>query len=206
MSTDWFRNTTWSESVEHAFEAKLHRASGKQQYLRIQACTLAPSHPEVALELLERYFEMPDSVDRAQAHVDRATALLALGRVNEAIASYESALAHEAAFPNLGTQAYLDLPYLVATRRVHELYDRAVRLLAAHETRPVFPVEHFRWHAARALIAADTEQHSIAAVHAEHALAAAAREHSGFRHHPSLGLVGEDYNSVVSKLEAYRVT
>src|SRR5688500_13421369 len=112
MVTDWFRNTTWNESVERAFDEKLRSAKRKEQYLRIQASTLARSHPDVALKLLDRYFELTDNFDHAQAHVDRATALLALGRVSDAIASYEAALAREAAFPKLQTQAYLDLPYL----------------------------------------------------------------------------------------------
>ena len=74
MTTDWFRNTTWNKSVERAFDEKLRRAKRKEQYLRIQACTLARSYPEVALKLLDRYFELPDDFDHAQAHVDRATA------------------------------------------------------------------------------------------------------------------------------------
>lgn len=203
MTTDWFRNTTWNESVEQAFDEKLRRARKKEQYLRIQACTLARSHPEVALKLLDRYFELPDDFDHAQAYVDRATALLALGRVNDAITSYETALTREAAFPNLQTQAYLDLPYLIATRGMREQYDRALQLLQVHKVRLMFPVDRFRWHAARALIAADSQEPGVARVHAERALEAAAREHSGFRYHPSVGLVTEHYDSVIRKLQAY---
>ncbi len=107
MSTDWFRNAEWNDSIERAFHEKLRRARRKEQYLRIQASTLAHSYPEVALKLLDRYFELPDDFDHAQAHVDRATALLALGRVADAITAYEAALAREAVFPNLQTQAIL---------------------------------------------------------------------------------------------------
>lgn len=202
MTTDWFRNTTWNESVERAFDEKLRRAKRKEQYLRIQASTLARSHPEVALELLDRYFELPDDFDRAQAHVDRATALIVLGRVDDAIASYEAALAREAAFPNLRTQAYLDLPYLIATRGIREQYGRALQLLQVDEASLMFPVDRFRWHAARALIAAGSQEPRVARVHAERALEAAARERSGFRYHPSVGLVTEQYDSVIRKLEA----
>lgn len=203
MSTDWFRNTTWNEATEKAFEEKLRRAKRKEQYLRIQACTLARSYPEVTLKLLDRYFGLPDVFDRAQAHVDRATALLALGRTNDAIASYEAALTREAEFPNLQTYAYLDLPYLIATRGIREQYSRALQVLEAHKTRLTFPVDHFRWHCARALVAAEENDPSVATTHAERALEAAAIEHSGFRYHPSVGLVGEQYASVIRKLEAY---
>jgi len=47
MSDDWFRNTTWDDAIERAFDEKLRRARMKEQYLRIQASTLARSHPEV---------------------------------------------------------------------------------------------------------------------------------------------------------------
>ena len=203
MMTDWFRNTTWNEDIGRAFDEKLRRARRKGQYLRIQASTLARSHPEVALKLLDQYFRLPDEFDDAQAHVDRATALLALGRTNEAIASYEAALAREAAFPNLQTQAYLDLPYLIATRGIREQYDRALQLLRDHEVRLMFPVDRFRWHAASALIAMDENDRLPAKAHAERALEATACEHSGFRYHPSVGLVTEQYDSVIRKLEAY---
>jgi len=75
----------------------LRRARRKEQYPRIQASTPARSHPEVTLKLLDQYFDLPDDFNHAQPHVDRAIALLALGRVNDTIASYESALALEAA-------------------------------------------------------------------------------------------------------------
>jgi len=203
MTTDWFRNTTWNESVERAFDEKLRRAKRKEQYLRIQACTLARSYPEVALKLLDRYFELPDDFDHAQAHVDRATALLSMDRVEDAIASYEAALAREAAFPKVQTQAYLDLPYLIATRAIRAHYDGALELLQRHEARLMFPVDRFRWHAARALIAADLKEPEIARLHAEQAIEAAGHEHSGFRYHPSVGLVTAEYDTVVRKLEAY---
>lgn len=202
MTSEWFRNTTWNESVERAFNEKLGRARRKEQYLRIQACTLARSHPKVALKLLDRYFELPDDFDHAQAHVDRATAFLALGRVGDAITAYEATLTREVVFRKLQTQAYLDLPYTVATRGIREQYSRALELLHLHESRLKFPVDRFRWHAAHALIAADTRETEASQVHAQRALEAAAIEKSGFRYHPSIGLVTEQYDGVIKKLEA----
>jgi hypothetical protein len=52
---------------------------------------------EVSLKLPDRYFDLPDDSDHTHPHDDRAIALLALGRVNDSIASYESAPALEAA-------------------------------------------------------------------------------------------------------------
>jgi tetratricopeptide (TPR) repeat protein len=203
MSTDWFRNTTWNETVERNFNEKLHRARRKEQYLRIQASTLARSHPEVALKLLEQYFLMSDDFDHAQAHVDRAKALLALGRISESIASYKAALAREVEFPNLQTQAYLDLPYLIATRGIQERYAYAMQLLAEHKARLMFPIDHFRWHSAWALIAAAGQDTLAAKQHAQRALYAASLEHSGFRYHPTIGVVTEQYDDLIQKLEGY---
>lgn len=203
MGVEWFRNTSWNASIERTFNDKLHRARRKEQYLRIQACMLAHSHPEVALKLLDRYFSLKDDFDHAQAHVDRARALLALGRVDEAIGSYESALAREAEFPNLQTQAYIDLAYLIATNGIRAKYEDAMLLLEKHKARLMFPVDYFRWHAAWALIAADVRDAEAAKTHARQALDAAACEHSGFRYHAAVGLVSKRYDAVVKRLEEY---
>jgi len=201
--SDWFRSTTWNDSVEQAFNEKLRRAKrNRPQYLRIQAATLARSHPEVALKLLDQHFELPEFFDRAQAHVDRATAFLALGRIDEAISAYEAALSREAAFPNHGTRAFLDLPYLIAVRAMRSLYERALEILTAHQKELVFPVDHFLWNASHALIALDLQQPSSARPFAERALEAAARKDSGFRYHPAVGLVSEQQATGVKKLEA----
>jgi hypothetical protein len=84
VSDEWFRNTPWDATIAAHFEEKLRNARREQ---RIQASVLAETHPESALELLDRYFDLPDDVDHAQAHVDRATALIARGRIDEALAS-----------------------------------------------------------------------------------------------------------------------
>jgi tetratricopeptide (TPR) repeat protein len=206
MSADWFRNTTWNDAVEQSFNEKLSRARRKEQYLRIQACTLARSYPEIALKLLDRYFLLKDDFDHAQAHVDRATALLALGRISEAIRAYEAALAREAEFPNLRTQACLDLPYLIATHGVRERYGQAVKLLEEHKAELMFPIDHFRWHAAQALIASESHDNIAAGAQAKLALDAAACDHSGFRYHPAIGLVTEQYDDLVLKLKQHCAT
>jgi tetratricopeptide (TPR) repeat protein len=202
MSDDWFRNTDWNDAIARRFEEKLRHAGRKEEYLRIQACTLAPTHPTVALELLDRYFTLPDDLEHAQAYVDRATALWVLGRIEEAAKSYEAALQRESAFPNLKTQAYLDLPVLIATEAVHTRYDQALALLKEHQNWLMFPVEHFLWHSAHALILAAKGDRTDAATHAKQALAAASRDKAGFRYHPTVGFVTDKHRDLVEKLTA----
>jgi tetratricopeptide (TPR) repeat protein len=197
---EWYRNTEWTVEIERAFHAKLARSRRKSQYLRIQACVLAKSHPAVALRLLDDYFESGDDFDEAQAHVDRATAYHSLGEHEKALESYECALAVEAKKPFVKTQAYIQLPYLVATIAVKARYKRALDLLERHKERLTFPVDHFCWHAASALILRDAGSLDAARIHASHALQAAALDNSGFRHHPSVGLVGDAYNDVITKV------
>jgi tetratricopeptide (TPR) repeat protein len=205
MSRDgWFRNTRWDDSIAELFEAKLRRARTKGQYLRIQACMLCESNPAVALSLLDRYFAQTDErFDDAQAHVDRASALLALGRADEAVDSYEEALRAESRMPNLLTQAYIELPYLIAVRGIRARYTRALEVLKMHRKRLTFPVDHFKWNAAQALLAGAAGNHASAREFAEAALEAAAKDHSGFRYHAKIGLVSEEHSEALRLLRGY---
>jgi len=200
MSDDWFRNTSWDTAIARRFEEKLRRARRKEQYLRIQACHLAPIVPQIALELLDRYFALSDTFDHAQAHVDRAVAFKALGRLEESAQAYEAALAREATFPNLKTQAYLDLPILVATAGLRARFERALEVLEHNRNRLMFPLDHFLWHCAYALLCEANQDRERAVMHAKNAMAAAAREKSGFRYHPSLGLVTEKHRALLDAL------
>ena len=195
-SEDWYRNIEWSAAIESSFDAKLQRARRKEQYLRIQASILASARPDIAHALLDRYFQMPDKFDNAQAHVDRAKAYLAQGNLSEAILSLEDALKREAEYPHSLTQAYLDLPYLIAVKGVSDKYGRAEELLVTHRKRLMFPLDYFKWNVASALVAKAQNGQGTSRLFAMAALEAAKIDHSGFRHHPSIGLVGESYEQV----------
>lgn len=197
---DWYRNKDWNPEIEAQFLARLKRARDKAQYLRIQACTLARSHPKTALMLLEQYFGSGDHFDRAQAYVDQAAAFLALGEIEKAFAAYELALAREQEYPNLLTQAYLEFPFLIATTGQSDKYERAIEILNQSRSRPMFPADRFKWHAAHALIFAAAEDASAARQHARAALNDATAGHSGFRYHPSLGLVGSKHLDLRERL------
>lgn len=198
---EWFRNTEWTAETEARFEEKLRRAKDKSQYLRIQACTLASSRPEIALQLLGRYFEMGDHFDLAQAHVDSAMAHLALGKSSEALDAFERALDREAVFPKLKTSAFVEYPFLVATEAYSDRYASALKILDERSREVMFPVDRFKWNASKALILASRREVSAARSFAAKALIAAEEDHSGFRHHPSIGLVGNKFANIREQLQ-----
>jgi tetratricopeptide (TPR) repeat protein len=197
---DWYRNSDWSSEIEAAFLAKLGRAHKKGQYLRIQACYLANSHPQVALRLLDQFFTLGDSFDLAQAHVDRATALLALNDPEGAVEAYEAALSAQERRPSLITSASLDLPWLIARRKDRARYARALELLEKAAASLTFPAQRFGWHAVMALIVSELGKSTEARQHARIALEEAAQEYSGFRYHPHVGLVGDEHEELRRQL------
>src|SRR5687768_8390175 len=201
--TDWYRNTEWNDAIAADFAARLSRARRKEQYIRIQASYLARTHPNAALELLDQYFRLNDKFAHAPAFVARAEAFLALGKVSEALTSYEAALNRETEFPNLKTLAYVEYPYLIATRGISSHYQRALDVLERRKDDLTFPANHFMWHAARAIIQSALGVLEEARVEARAALEAAARDHSGFRHHPRIDLVSERHAEALRRLNAF---
>jgi tetratricopeptide (TPR) repeat protein len=163
---------------------------------------LARRLPEVALRLLDNYLQLGDHFDLAQAHADRANAYLALGDTERAIAAYEVALAREDEYPDVITQAWLDLSFLVSRLGITSRFQQALQLLEQHQSRLMFPVDYFRWHAAHALIFSAQGHPALAREHASRALDFAAAEHSGFRYHPTVGLVGRQYEDICELLSS----
>jgi tetratricopeptide (TPR) repeat protein len=188
---DWWRNTSWSEDIEAAFFNKFARARNKSFYLRNQARFLASNHPEVALRLLDQYFALGADSSEAEAHFYRARAHVALRSMDAAVIAFEAVLAREEAVPNFRTWAFHELPVLIATERMSAHYDRAIEVLMKHRNWLTFPVQHYQWHGALALILHEQGQTLEAANEAKQALEAAKMTDSGFQYHPNLGLVGD---------------
>ena len=197
---DWFRHAEWDAEIEAEFDARLRRARDKVQPLKIQALMLADTYPEVALRLLERYFETGDTLFLADAYQIQAKARVAIGDIGEAAESYTAALNREAEFPNLKTNSFVEYPLLVAQHRLKERYGDALQMLAAREADLAFPIQRFMWHAARALILSAQGEPPQAQSEARMALAAADQSSSGFRYHQSLGLVGTSYQELRERL------
>ncbi len=186
---DWFRNTIWNAEVEAAFMQRLRRARDKFQPLRIQAHYLEDKYPKVALDLLEKYFALGEHFDNAAAHVGRAHALTALGETDKALMSYEAALERERQRPSVRTGAYLDFGYLVVKAGVESSYARALEVLESYKSEPAFPIERYLAHGIRAILLWHFGRRHEARSDAALALKAVKENHSGFRHHPNLGLV-----------------
>jgi len=194
-TTDWYRNKKWNEEIEAAFFTKLNRArSQRDQYLVIQALTLVKYHPEVSLRLVDHYFDIrKDDFDDMRALLARAEAYLELEKISEAMAAYREVLAREEEFPNHQSGTYVDYPYIVATRGIESEYENAINVLEQHVNRLTFPLDNFKWHAAKALIKND-------GVSASRALEAAEVKRSGFRFHQNVGLVGKEHADTIKKL------
>lgn len=87
--------------------------------------------------------------------------------------------------------------------RFDSYYVRAQELLNTNRQRLTFPIDHFKWNTAKALIAAASGDASAARGFAKEALANAARDHSGFRYHPTIGLVSSGHNEALRQLRAH---
>ena len=197
---DWFRNTEWTPEIEEQFNTKLKRAKDKPQYLNIQAGLLTLHHPRIALGLLDQYFEFAENIFRSGAYVSQAHAWISLNDFENAVGSYRLAISREAEFPHYKTNAYVEFPFFVATQGLSKYFNEALSVLASRESDLAFPLNHFKFHAASALILSEQGEPAKAVIHAQQALSTAEANHSGFHNHPGLGLVGTSYTNLRTKL------
>jgi tetratricopeptide (TPR) repeat protein len=198
---DWYRNEEWNDEIADAFFAKLKRAQQKNQYLRIQALYLEFSHPEVALDLLDKYFKLDgDFFDSATAFTQRAEILLRKNNIEGAIIAYENALKQEASNENYHTEAAIMLPLLFVEHNLLPYFKKGIEILEANKEYVPVPVNRFRWHAAMAIFKNSLGENNEASKHAKIALDAATEEKSGFWYHQKLGLVSKKYEPIIEKL------
>ena len=189
---DWYRNSTWNETIDAEFRAKLSRSrSSRPQYLEIQAGYLTAAYPSAALKLISEYFETGDEFFVPSALCVQAEAYLSLGKIEEAVAAYKQALEWEKTHPGFVTNARIDLPKVIADRRLNAEYDYALDILTTRfsESDHAWPHTRYLWNGSSALIASDLGHSADARDLAERALRAAAQTESPFRYHRNLGLV-----------------
>jgi tetratricopeptide (TPR) repeat protein len=194
-SDDWYRNNKWNDEIEALFYEKLKRArSQRDQYIIIQASHLSESFPLISLQLIDEYFEKrKDKFDDARAYLAQSIAFMKLGDIDKAMEAYRAILKREEEFPNHQTTAYVDYPYIVATKAIESEYQNVLSVLTKHHSRLMFPLDKFKWHASFALINNDYEQAVLA-------LDVAKVKRSGFRFHQDVGLVGKEHVNVIKVL------
>jgi tetratricopeptide (TPR) repeat protein len=135
MSDDgWYRRSKWTEIDREEFDARLylcpiglHRA----QYLRIQAAHLADAgFFNASIELLDRMIvEYPEPFQIGLAHLQKAESLVQLGREDEAIRSYRSAVQSERDYPSVRTRAWEGFARFVIGRKLANLYQEVVEIV-----------------------------------------------------------------------------
>jgi hypothetical protein len=165
---EWYRNTDWNDEIEAMFFDKLSRArSQRDQYIVIQALTLAASHPEVTLRLADFYFDTRTE----DFHDDRArravtTAQFAMGGYAEALDNYLKILGgDEDAERDLYVGSPIEFAFLTARYRSAAHYvaalDQLSRITVPEE--PAFD-PRFRYLCASALLLAATGRDPARAV------------------------------------------
>ena len=205
--TEWFRRTTWSDADQEDFNARLNRSRGagnKAQYLRIQAAHLSEAgHHAGAIELLDRLFaRFPERIELAQAQAQKADSLAKMGQIESAIQEYRAALQTERDFPNVRTNAWLDFGWLVVKGQLTDFYQEVSQVLLEfrEEGDLKFPAIEYRYAAIQALLADARGEKGRAREFAKQAFAEAAKDHSGLRYHPTVGLVGSERDTFESRL------
>lgn len=173
---DWFRSTAWDDEIAADFFAKLGRTRGQRgQYLVLQALQLADLHPDVSLRLIAQYFETRrDGFDDQRALLAKARAELALGEHAAMVASYKSMLTGKGTAGDLTASSPIEFSFLIARHRMQAEYQFALDgLLDLNPPGPEMPTLRFKFHAAQALIFAETGRSAaVARVQAEAALCA----------------------------------
>jgi tetratricopeptide (TPR) repeat protein len=198
MANDWFRKTSWSEANQGDFFARLKRTrtvGNKAQYLRIQACHLEsvgkPECLRAAITLLDKMLaEFPQQFELASAYFQKATCLAKLGEIEQAVDYFRLALQTEREFPRVQTRAFIEFGKLVVENNLTKFFDEALAELEKLDSGGIqFPVDVYEVFGVRAIIAAQKGESKKAKEFAKVALEAAAKVHSGFRYHSTLGLV-----------------
>ncbi len=153
--------------------------------------------------MLDRLFaEFPERFELALAHALKADSLAKLGQIEGAILEYRAAMQAERDFPNVRTNSWLDFGWLIVEYQLTGFYDEVSQVFQEfrEEGGIRFPDIEYRYAAIQALIADARGNEVMAQEFAKHALAEAAKDHSGLRYHPTLGLVGAKQTKFETRL------
>jgi tetratricopeptide (TPR) repeat protein len=199
MAKEWYRKSSWSEADKADFFAHLKRSRSafhKAQYLRIQAGHLqmisTPESSRAALQLLDKVLaEFPEQITEfAATCYQKAECLETLGDFAGAVEAYRNALEFERRYSNsTRTLAWLDFGCFAVRTRMKKIYDEVLAVLDEFKGRLMFPFERYKYFGILAMISEAWGDSATARDFARKALTAAAVTDSGFRYHPTVGLV-----------------
>lgn len=207
---DWFRKESWSPVDEADFFAHLKRARtpfNKAQYLRVQALTLSDTgnldHARTAISLAQRCLnEFPGEFWQiARCHKIIGDCNATIGKIEDAITAYMECFEAQRKFPNHLTNAPIEFAMLVVNHKLVEFYDQAVEILNEYKRSNHFPIHQFQHWGCLSIIARESGSDSDARLFAGFALDAAKQVHSGFTHHPTIGLVADRTSEFFKRIE-----
>ncbi|MDQ7877433.1 hypothetical protein Q9R08_05525 [Microbacterium sp. QXD-8] len=202
--SDWFRSSTWDESVEFAFESKLRRArsTSRAQYLRIQGVHLIAQDDTATRgagrALLQRVIDEYGEADRLQATwaaENLAEALALEGDFESAESATRELVRRRDADPESWRGARTDLDLTMAEmlllRRTPAALEEADRWLdrseQSVEQAAIFRNLVLRHLVARARVAIARGDAPRARGYADAALRVAAETEPSIARHPDLG-------------------
>jgi len=196
---DWYRNNNWNAEIEEKFFEKLSKSrSQRDQYIVIQAITLARKKPQAALNLIELYYNTKTTnYHDDQALLTRIDAHKTLGDESTVLSLYKNALALDISSINFK----LDFIFYVTAKHIETEYKAAYQLLPETLDDLVFIIDEFRWNFAKAILVYNQGNSLEATKYALKAIELSKIEKSGFKYHPSIGLVDKKYNYIIRILK-----
>lgn len=199
---DWYRRETWNDEIEQSFFSRLKTArSQRDQYLAIQVFSLAQSHPEASIRLAQHYFETrTGNFNDSRVLAAQGNAHKMLGNAEDALASYQAALAIQRESPGFNAVSGTAVAYYIATEEWEDQYDLALSLLQEDSGGSIWPVAVFSWNAAMALIMSARGKHDDARRFSLGALNAASVRQTELTYHREVGLVDESFAPIIEKL------
>lgn len=207
---EWFRKESWSLEDESDFFAHLKRARtsyNKAQYLNIQAVTLNSMKDlnlaAAAITLAQKCIDdFPEERSQtAHSYCIIGESYEQLGKIEDAVSAYLKCIETQRKFPNFLTNAPTKFAMLVVRHKLIEQYASAAEILNEYKRFNYFPFELFQHWGCLAIIADQSGYENDAKLFAGLALDAAHQLHSGFAHHPDLGLVADRSSDFYKQLE-----
>ncbi len=207
---EWFRRKTWTEADREAFFDRLRRSRTsfhKAQYLSIQALELEEADTdagrEAAIELTDVLLrDYPEDSQLAMAYLTRARVFRSKSDVTSTVDAFRHALQAQRDHPGMHTGAHREIAWFVAVTPLPKLFTEAMSVLDEFGGHDAFPSMQYLVCGARALMLFALGDRPLAGRWAQQAIQAAEQTHSGFRYHPTIGLVTRCDEQIHARIKA----